>query len=82
MFKTLNTKARLCIASYVSQSGEPCREYPKDYTIIEVPVQKVVCMTTLQLSNFIKLNAIDKVVGMTSTHYLFNQQMKDRIKNG
>ena len=62
--------------------GQSHEGIPKDYTIIEVPVQKVVCMTTLQLSNFIKLDAIDKVVGMTSTHYLFNQQMKDRIKNG
>ncbi|PXV58895.1 iron complex transport system substrate-binding protein [Dysgonomonas alginatilytica] len=62
--------------------GQRHEGIPKDYIVIEVPVQKVVCMTTLQLSNFIKLNAIDKVVGMTSTHYLFNQQMKDRIKNG
>ncbi|MBD8346614.1 ABC transporter substrate-binding protein [Dysgonomonas sp. HGC4] len=62
--------------------GQSHEGIPKDYIVIEVPVQKVVCMTTLQLSNFIKLNAIDKVVGMTSTHYLFNQQMKDRIKSG
>lgn len=62
--------------------GQSHEGIPKDYMVIEVPVQKVVCMTTLQLSNFIKLDAIDKVVGMTSTHYLFNQQMKDRIKNG
>lgn len=62
--------------------GESHMGIPKEYTIIEVPIRKVVCMTTLQLSNFIKLDAIDKVVGMTSTHYLFNQQMKDRIKNG
>lgn len=62
--------------------GQSHEGIPNDYTIIEVPVRKVVCMTTLQLSNFIKLDAIDKVVGMTSTHYLFNQQMKDRIKNG
>lgn len=62
--------------------GQSHEGIPKDYIVIEVPVQKVVCMTTLQLSNFIKLDAIDKVVGMTSTHYLFNQQMKDRIKSG
>lgn len=62
--------------------GQSHEDIPKDYIVIEVPVQKVVCMTTLQLSNFIKLDAIDKVVGMTSTHYLFNQQMKDRIKSG
>lgn len=62
--------------------GESHTSIPEDYTVIEVPVRKVICMTTLQLSNFIKLDAIDRVVGMTSTHYLFNQQMKDRIRSG
>lgn len=55
---------------------------PKDYTIIETPVEKIICMTTLQLSNFIKLDAIDRIVGMPSTHYLFNEKMKRRIKEG
>lgn len=55
---------------------------PDGYTIIETPVKSLICMTTLQLSNFIKLEALDKVVGMTSTHYLFNSEMKQRIKDG
>lgn len=55
---------------------------PKEFTIIETPVRKVICMTTLQLSNFIKLNALDKIVGMTSTNYLFNKQMKQQIEAG
>jgi len=57
-------------------------EIPQDYTIIETPVQKLICMTTLQLSNFIKLDALDKVAGMPSTHYLFNKEMKQRIEEG
>lgn len=55
---------------------------PEGYTIIETPVRSVICMTTLQLSNFIKLEAIDKVVGMPSTHYLFNKDVKERIAKG
>lgn len=55
---------------------------PQNYTVIETPVRSVICMTTLQLANFIKLDATDKVVGMTSTHYLFNEKMKEQIKNG
>lgn len=62
--------------------GESTDNIPKDYMIIETPVKKVICMTTLQLSNFIKLNALDKVIGMPSTHYLFNEQMKQRIEDG
>jgi len=55
---------------------------PADYQIIETPVRSVICMTTLQLSNFIKLNATDKVVGMTSTRFLFNEQMNKQLKEG
>lgn len=57
-------------------------EIPADYQIIETPVRSVICMTTLQLSNFIKLNATDKVVGMTSTRFLFNEQMNKQLKEG
>lgn len=53
-----------------------------DFMVIETPISSAICMTTLQLSNFIKLDAIDKVVGMTSTKSLYNEQMKERLKNG
>lgn len=62
--------------------GQSTEGIPKGYTIIETPVEKIICMTTLQLSNFIKLDALDKVIGMPSTHYLFNEQMKKRIEDG
>mgnify|MGYP000562091476 CR=1 FL=1 len=39
-------------------------------------------MTSLQLSNFIKLEACDKVVGITSTRHLFNKEMNERLKSG
>lgn len=55
---------------------------PADYQTIEIPVCSVICMTTLQLSNFIKLNALNKVVGITSTRFLFNEQMNRQIKEG
>lgn len=62
--------------------GSIHKNIPAEYTIIETPVRSVICMTTLQLSNFIKLKATDKIVGLTSTHYLFNKDIKQRIKNG
>lgn len=55
---------------------------PKDYQVIETPVRSVICMTNLQLSNFIKLDAVDKVVGITSSRFLFNNQMNEQLKNG
>ena len=55
---------------------------PEGYTIIETPIRSTICMTSLQLSNFIKLDALDRVVGITSTRHLFNSGMKQRIKDG
>lgn len=55
---------------------------PDNYTIIDIPVQRVVCMTSLQLSNFIKLEETEHVVGVTSTRHLFNTNMQQQIKAG
>lgn len=53
---------------------------PTDYMVIETPVRSAICMTSLQLSNFIKLGAEDKVVGITSTRHLFNKIINDQLK--
>lgn len=55
---------------------------PADYTVIETPVEHVICMTSLQLSNFIRLDVCDYVVGITSTRHLFNKEMNERLKSG
>lgn len=55
---------------------------PAELPVVEIPVRSVVCMTSLQLSNFIKLEAIDKVVGITSTRFLFNGGMQQRWTRG
>ena len=57
-------------------------EIPSEYQIIEVPLKSAICMTTLQISNFIKLNATDRIVGMTSTRFLFNKNLHDQLKTG
>lgn len=55
---------------------------PEDYTVIETPVRQVICMTSLQLSNFIRLDACNHVAGITSTRHLFNKEMNERLKSG
>ena len=62
--------------------GKILARVPEGYTPIEVPVQRVVCMTSLQLSNFICLDELDRVVGITSTRHLFNPGMKERLADG
>ncbi len=54
----------------------------KKYTVIKLPVSKLICMTSLQISNFIKLDAIENIVGLTSTRYLFNTQLLDLLNDG
>jgi iron complex transport system substrate-binding protein len=70
------TVYRYALVSDSARAGD----VPEDYVVIPVPVKSVICMTTLQLSNFIKLGATDRVTGMPSTHYLFNEEMKQRIR--
>lgn len=55
-------------------------QIPEGYSRIDTPVRSTLCMTTLQLSNFIKLDRLDAVVGVTSTKHLFNKEVKERIK--
>ena len=62
--------------------GEKPDRVPEGYTLLEVPVQRIVCMTSLQLSNFICLDNLDAVVGITSTRHLFNEDMKQRLSDG
>lgn len=55
---------------------------PNGYEVIKVPVNRFICMTSLQLSNFIALNITDKVVGITSTRHLFNEALNQQIDDG
>ncbi|MCM1076737.1 MAG: ABC transporter substrate-binding protein [Bacteroides sp.] len=57
-------------------------EIPEGYTRIETPIESAICMTSLQLSNFIKLGITEKVVGITSTRHLHNEQMNKQLKEG
>lgn len=49
---------------------------------IETPVRRAVCMTSLQLSNFIKLDRTDAVTGITSTRHLFDKTINARLESG
>ena len=55
---------------------------PDGYEVVKVPVNRFICMTSLQLSNFIALNITDKVVGITSTRHLFNEALNQQIDDG
>jgi iron complex transport system substrate-binding protein len=49
---------------------------------VVVPIQRTICMTALQLSNFTVLDAHDVVKGVTGTKNLFNKDIRQRVKDG
>lgn len=55
-------------------------EVSGDYEVQPVPVRNIVCMTSLQLSNFIKLDELEHVVGITSARHLFNEEVNRRLE--
>ena len=62
--------------------GTELKQVPENYIPIEVPVRSVICMTSLQLSNFIKMDELERVAGVTSTRHLFNEEMNRRLADG
>jgi iron complex transport system substrate-binding protein len=57
-------------------------QVPADYVKIQVPIQRTILMTALQLSNFTILEAHDLIKGITGTKNLFNKDIKQRVKDG
>ena len=55
---------------------------PEGYVKVKVPIERTICMTSLQLSNFTILDAHDIVKGITGTKNLFNEDIKARVKDG
>ena len=55
---------------------------PEGYVKVKVPIERTICMTSLQLSNFTILDAHDVVKGITGTKNLFNEDIKARVKDG
>ena len=55
---------------------------PEGYTRIDVPVERAICMTSLQLSNVIALGETERIAGVTSTRHLFNPEVNSQLKTG
>lgn len=55
---------------------------PAGYARVEVPVGRIVCMTSLQLSGFIRLGRCDRVAGIASSRHLHNRTMREQVSLG
>ena len=76
-----NTGGQLYRFALVPRGVEPSG-VPDGYTVVRTPVRSIICMTSLQLSNFIALGACDRVTGITSTRHLFNETMQRQLAAG
>ena len=57
-------------------------DVPEGYKRVDVPIDRTICMTSLQLSNFTALDAHDVIRGITGTKNLFDEDVKARVKKG
>ena len=55
---------------------------PEGYVRVDVPLERTIVMTMLQLASFTALDAHDVVRGITGTKNLFNEDMLQRVKDG
>ncbi|MCR4602329.1 MAG: ABC transporter substrate-binding protein [Prevotella sp.] len=62
--------------------GSDTMVVPQGYVKVVVPIHRCICMTSLQLSNFTKLDAHDFVTGITGTKNLFNEDIRKRVDDG
>ena len=57
-------------------------DVPQEYTVVRTPIDKAICMTMLQLADFIALNALNNVSGITSIKNLFNEDVLQLVNDG
>ena len=57
-------------------------EVPEGYVRVDVPIQRTICMTALQLAHFTALDAHDIVRGLTGTKNLYNPDILARVADG
>ena len=62
--------------------GAPSDSIPQGYEPLRVPMQRIICMTSLQLASFIALDETERVCGITSTRHLFNKSMQQQLESG
>lgn len=62
--------------------GKQTEAIPEEYRVINVPVERVICMTTPQLAAFSATGQFDKVVGMSNTRRMQNREWLDRLQDG
>lgn len=63
------------------QRGTPVpKNINKLYTIIEIPIRSIVCLSSTHIALTTFLNANKLVIGVSDTNYIYNPEVKRRIR--
>lgn len=76
-----STKYRGTYALVSTQHGSSAQNDRYD-AVVPIPISGAICMTTPQLSYFLKLDALNKVVGMPNANMLHNHQVLQALGTG
>jgi cobalamin transport system substrate-binding protein len=64
------------------QRGTPPPANEKGHSVIEIPVKRIVAMSTTHLGMFEVLESLDKVVGIESKQYVSSKKVRDLVDEG
>lgn len=87
---TLEGRTRLTIHNLKDSSSILSTFYllPQDYkgklqpNEIKIPCKRIICLSSTQLAYLIELDALESVVGINNSRYLFNENIKTKVKEG
>lgn len=69
------------LAQYILRpKGKPAPVDFKDATLIDIPVRKVICISTNHLAEMAQLSLIDSIAGVANVDLIYNSEVTDKVK--
>jgi iron complex transport system substrate-binding protein len=67
---------------YLVPRGEQLSFIPDSSAVIQVPIRKIICMSTTHLAMISALDETTSVVGFSGTRFLFGKELKGKVEDG
>lgn len=66
----------------VPKKGGVPEKLPKKSIIIRTPVEEIVTLSTTHIGLYNELKSLDKIVGIATEQYIYNEKIKEQAKQG
>lgn len=66
----------------VPKRGIVPESLPKKSIVIRTPIEKIVTLSTTHIGLYNKLKSLDKIVGVATEQYIYNEKIKEQTKQG